>query len=69
MVKVGFGYDYIDNVYKVVRVCGWLGNFRAEVCTLGLDAWRDIVVNQAVESCNEYSMRTNKEVRCKGFYY
>ncbi|GMN43420.1 hypothetical protein TIFTF001_012614 [Ficus carica] len=69
MTKVGFGYDYIDNVYKVVRFCGRHGTFKAQVYTLGLDdAWRDIEVNQLVESFNEYNLHT-KEVHCKGFYY
>ena len=68
LTKVGFGYDYIDNVYKVVRVFRRLGTFKAEVYTLGLDAWRDVEVNQVVESFNEYPAHT-KVVHCKGFYY
>ncbi|GMN43384.1 hypothetical protein TIFTF001_012595 [Ficus carica] len=67
-VKIGLGYDCTANVYKVVRVCEWFFNFKAQVYTLGDDAWRDVILDQ-VEITDDYPLCTVFHMYCKGFYY
>ncbi|KAL5538602.1 hypothetical protein UlMin_045877 [Ulmus minor] len=73
---VGFGYDFIDDVYKVVRVeysipthrvNGRVGApvVRAEVCTLGLDSWKEIKMPIKI---NNFRLCV-KQLYFKGFHY
>ncbi|POO01830.1 F-box domain containing protein [Trema orientale] len=67
-IRVGFGYDSIHNVYKVVRVFGFFGDLRAEVHTLGSDTcWREIKME--IENKDDYYYPTSQQVYCKGVYY
>ncbi|GMN43393.1 hypothetical protein TIFTF001_012583 [Ficus carica] len=68
-VKFGLGYDCIANVYKVVRVCGRLFNFKARLYTLGDDAWRDIMLDHQFRIVDNYPFCTVFDLYCKGFYY
>ncbi|POO01824.1 F-box domain containing protein [Trema orientale] len=66
---VGFGYDAIDDVYKVVRVYRCFGLIRADVFILGSDCWREIEMKIGSED-DELSYRFGEEqVYCKGVYY
>ncbi|GMN43387.1 hypothetical protein TIFTF001_012580 [Ficus carica] len=68
-VRFGLGYDCIANVYKVVRVCGRLFNFKAQVYTLGDDAWRDIMLDHQFRIIDSYPLCKVFHLYCKGFYY
>ncbi|EXB82461.1 F-box/kelch-repeat protein [Morus notabilis] len=74
LANVGFGYDSIDDVYKVVCVCAWpSGEFKAHVYTLGNDYtyWRDIPLKTQIIIGDYHSVRsiTTKEVHCNGVCY
>ncbi|PON56162.1 F-box domain containing protein [Parasponia andersonii] len=66
---VGFGYDAIDDVYKIVRVYRCFGLIRADVFNLGSDCWREFKMK--IESGDdELSYYFGEEqVYCKGVYY
>lgn len=68
LIRVGFGYDPITNVYKVVRVFGWIDGFTAQVYTLGNNSWRDINYLQT-KTRHQSIRRTIKAVYSKGVYY
>lgn len=72
-IRVGFGYDSIDDVYKVVRVFGNLLSCpRAHDFTLGSDCWREIstkVECHVGDDGDYYNFTSNKQVYCKGVYY
>ncbi|XP_024025152.1 uncharacterized protein LOC21407206 isoform X2 [Morus notabilis] len=70
-VMVGFGYDAIANVYKVVRVVRLHGTsvgacIAAEICTLGnRDSWREIKMKIEID----ITSLTFDELYHKGIYY
>ncbi|XVF74580.1 hypothetical protein PTKIN_Ptkin13bG0121100 [Pterospermum kingtungense] len=61
MVAFGFGYDSINNYYKIIKVVSWYNikweNFsQAEVYTLGMDSsWREVELpDDSVTTASEY---------------